>query len=78
MTIDQFLNFLIVKGPFLVLKFFLVSLLIIHFLFSIVLVRQTRLMLRVVEAKISPFIFAISVTHMLFSWAVLVWAVIFL
>lgn len=63
---------------YLLLKSGIIVLLLIHLLFSLVVVRQTKLMIKVVEAKISPSIYAISLVHMGVSLFVLVWTILFI
>lgn len=72
MNTDQFFSSLLLNAPIFVGKIFIVTLLFIHFLFSLLLIRQTKLMLNVVEAKISPIIRIISIFHALFSLYVLI------
>jgi hypothetical protein len=70
---------MIIQSLYLViLKYLFILLLMVHLLFSFILVRQTQMMMRVVEAKISPIIFGISVMHAFFSFFVLIWAALFL
>jgi len=64
--------------PLLLLKFFAIAFLLLHLAFSLILVRQTRLMNRVVEAKIAPSLLAISIIHLMASIFVLVWVILFL
>lgn len=78
MSPEQFIAFFLSRGPFMVLKVFFIALLLIHVLFSLLLIRQTKMMLRVVEAKISPLIYGISIVHALFSVFVLLWTALFL
>ncbi len=63
---------------FLLLKSGIIILLLIHVLFSLVVVRQTKLMIKVVAAKISPSIYAISLIHLGVSLFVLAWAILFI
>jgi len=76
MTLDQLL--LNSDLPLLVVKIFAVSILILHLLFSLILVRQVKLMTRVVEVEISPLITTLAVIHLLASAFILLWTIIFL
>lgn len=64
--------------PFLLIKIFTVILLIMHVLFSVIIVKQTKNMSKIVEAQISPTIYLITVIHMIASLSVLGWAIIFM
>lgn len=64
--------------PYLLIKLFVIILLLLHLSFSAVLTRQTKLMITVVEANISPAIYAVSIIHLLTSLFVLAWAILFL
>lgn len=75
---DQFLIDLINRLPFILFKFFAIALLILHFFFSVIIVRQVSIMTRIVEARISSSIYLISISHLLASLFVLIWAIIFL
>lgn len=75
MTIELIFTRLFAVAPYILLKLFSVVLMILHLLFSMVLIRQTKLMTGVVEAKISPTIYAVSIIHMLASLFVLIWAI---
>lgn len=61
----------------LILKIFLVLVILFHLFFSIVLVQQTKLMIKVVEAGISPLILFTAIIHLFFSFFVLVSILIF-
>lgn len=65
-------------SPILIFKVFAGILLLLHLAFSIILVRQTKLMIRVIEAQISSVIYMISIIHLLFSFFVLVWVIVFI
>lgn len=65
-------------SPLLIFKVFASILLLLHLAFSIILVRQTKLMVRVIEAQISSVIYMISIIHLLFSFFVLVWVIVFI
>ena len=75
---DEFLNQLFTVLPLLLIKIFSVVLLGMHVLFSIILLRQIRLMTKVVEVKSSGIIFTIGVVHLLSSIFLLLWAILFL
>lgn len=78
MPADDFITAIFAAAPFFLFKLFTVILLLLHLAFSAVLTRQTKLMTTVVEAKISPAIYAVSIIHFLVSLFVLIWAVLFL
>lgn len=78
MTIEQLIANLLQFVPSLLVKLFTVILLFLHLAFSFVLIRQTKVMIRVVEAQISPLLYTISIVHFLSSVFVFVWAIIFL
>lgn len=78
MTIEQLIANLIQTAPFILIKLFAIVLLLLHLAFSFVLVRQTKVMIHVIEAQISPALYTVSLIHFLSSLFVLVWAVIFL
>jgi len=61
-----------------IVKIFVITLLILHLVFSFVLTRQTKLMIKVVEARVTPTIYAISVIHLLASLFITIWALLFL
>ena len=75
---DEFLNQLFTVLPLLLIKIFSVVLLGIHVLFSVILLRQIRLMTKVVEVKSSGIIFTIGVVHLLSSIFLLLWSILFL
>ena len=77
MTPDQIINF-ITNLPTLLVKIFAVSILVLHLLFSLILVRQVKLMTRVVEVQISPVIYTFALIHLLVSVVILIWTIIFL
>jgi len=58
------------KGALLLLFF-------LHLLFSIILVRQTKTMTEVIEARISPVIFLVSIVHLIASGAVFLGTLLF-
>ena len=78
MTLDEIIFNLISNLPFMLIRIFTVILLLMHILFSIIIVRQTKNMTKIVEAQISPTIYMITIIHLLVSIVVLVWAVFFL
>jgi hypothetical protein len=78
MITETFITDILTRAPYLLIKIFSIVLLLLHVLFSLVLVRQTKLMVSVIEAKISPLIFSISVVHLFSSLSVLMWSIIFL
>lgn len=59
-----------------VAKPFILVILSLHILFAIVVVRQTKLMLEIIEAGISATIMTISVIHLLTSIGVFLWVLI--
>lgn len=75
---DELLNQLITVLPLFLIKIFSVVLLGMHVLFSVILLRQIRLMTKVVEVKSSGIIFTIGVVHLLSSIFLLLWAILFL
>lgn len=52
-------------------------LLLLHLVFSLILIKQTNVMNKVVEVNISPTIYAISIIHFLASLFVLLWLLVF-
>lgn len=78
MTIEEILANITSTVPLLLVKPIASVLLIFHLLFSLLLVRQTKLMISVVESKVSPTIYAISIIHLIASAAVFIWAIVFL
>jgi hypothetical protein len=74
---DDLINQIIQIGPYYVVKGIFVIILFLHVLFSIVIVRQTRNMLKVVEVKISPFLYLISFIHFFASLGVLFFTLLF-
>lgn len=78
MTFEEFILYIIPLLPALIIKIIAVAILLLHFIFSIVVTRQTKLMLSVVEARLSPLIYAISLIHLASSLFVLIWAILFL
>ena len=75
---DEIINQLFTFLPLFLVKIFSVVLLGIHALFSVILLRQIRLMTKVVEVKSSSIIFTIGVVHLLSSIFLLLWAILFL
>lgn len=78
MDINTIIDALISSGAFIVIKYISIILMILHVLFSLIVVRQTQMMTKVLEAKISPLILLISIIHLLASIFVLFWAILFL
>ncbi|OGG03945.1 hypothetical protein A2W14_05765 [Candidatus Gottesmanbacteria bacterium RBG_16_37_8] len=78
MPTDEFILDLISKLPFILIRIFTVILLLMHLLFSVVIVRQTRILSKIVEAKFSPTIQLISVLHLMASLGVLLFTIIYL
>lgn len=74
MPLDQIIGSI----PFLFLKVVFVIGLIFHLMFAIILLRQTMMMVSVVESEASSVIFSIAVVHLLVSIFVLLWALLFL
>ncbi|OGG07905.1 hypothetical protein A3D05_03835 [Candidatus Gottesmanbacteria bacterium RIFCSPHIGHO2_02_FULL_40_24] len=77
MITDEVLNELIRVLPIILIKIFTVGLLALHLLFSLIIVRQARIMTKIIEAGISPVIVSISVFHFIISFLVLVWVMLF-
>lgn len=75
MITEEMLVQLLVSAPIILVKVFSIILTIFHLVFSAVLVKQTKLMIAVLEARISPAIYAISIIHFLASLFVLIWAI---
>lgn len=78
MTPEQMLIKVFQVLPYILFKLFAIVLLLLHFAFSFVLIRQTKIMIHVVEAQISSAIYAIALFHFLSSLFVLIWAIIFI
>lgn len=77
MTPGEFFAGIIPFVPFYVFKILIVIGLLLHAGFALVVVRQTKHMIAVVEARISPFIYAVAIFHLLFSALVLFWTILF-
>ena len=75
---DELIFEFIRQLPFLLIKIFTVILLFMHVLLSVIIVRQTRNMIKIVEAQISPTVYLISLIHFTASIIVFGWAVLFL
>ncbi|KKS95647.1 MAG: hypothetical protein UV73_C0015G0022 [Candidatus Gottesmanbacteria bacterium GW2011_GWA2_43_14] len=75
---DELIGQFISRLPQLIVKIFTVSMMVFHLLFAIIVFRQTRVMSKVVEAKISPSLVFITVIHLLSSLFVLGWVILFL
>jgi len=78
MPSDELIFDLISRLPFVLIRIFTVIALLLHLFFSIIIVRQTKIMIKIVEAQISPTIYLISVIHFLISLTVFLWAILFL
>jgi hypothetical protein len=76
MTAEDILAYLSNLSMLSVAKPFILIILTLHILFTIVLVRQTKLMLEIIEARISTTIMAISIAHFLASLGVFLWVLI--
>lgn len=76
MTIENIIALLSSLSILSVVKPFILVILALHILFAIILVRQTNLMLEIVEARISTTIMTISVAHFLASVGVFLWVLI--
>lgn len=66
------------ENVFLLFKICIIILLGLHVLFSLVVIRQTMLMIKVIEAQISHSIYAVSLIHLGVSLFVLAWAILFI
>ncbi len=64
--------------PFLLFKLFSIILSFIHIGFSLVLLKQVKLMTKVIEAKISPVIYMVALVHLFFSIFVFIWIILFI
>lgn len=78
MPSEEFIVEFLANLPTIIIRVFAIGILIMHIFFSIVIVRQTKIMTKIVEAKISPTIVLITSVHLLASFAVLAWAIIFI
>ncbi len=78
MITEEMLTQLLVSAPIILVKVFSIVLMIFHLVFSAVLVKQTKLMIAVLEARISSTIYAVSIIHFLTSLFVLLWAILIL
>ena len=78
MPSDELIFDLISRLPFVLIRIFTVIALLLHLFFSIIIVRQTKIMIKIVEAQISPTIYLIYVIHFLISLTVFLWAILFL
>ena len=78
MTPEQILITGLQVLPYVFLKLFAIVLLFLHLAFSFVLIRQTKIMINVIEEQISPALYTISVIHFLSSLIILIWTLIFL
>lgn len=78
MITEEMLIQLLLSAPMVLAKIFAIVIMIFHLVFSAVLVKQTKLMIAVLEAKISSTIYAVSIIHFLASLFVLIWAIFIL
>lgn len=78
MTPEQFFTSIFPFVPFSLFKILIVIMLLLHIGFSLVMMRQTKLMISVVEAQINSVIYVISIIHLLFSALVLIWTILFI
>lgn len=78
MNPELFITQLFGNGLGFIVKLFFLILVAMHLLFALLLIRQTKLMLRVVEAQISPVIYLVATVHAIYSFFVLIWAALFL
>jgi hypothetical protein len=56
----------------------IIILLLMHVAFAVILLRQTRLMSKVIVTSASVFLFTISLIHFLASIFVVIWTIIYL
>ncbi len=78
MTIEQIVAFLVSSGPYLLIKIFAIISVLLHLAFSLCIVRQTKLMITMIEARVSSVIYLVAVIHLLYSIFVLIWAIFIL
>jgi hypothetical protein len=78
MTFDQLVNIIQLMTPLFLVKLLAVTVLFLHLFLSLLLVRQTKIMIQVVEAQIAPTLYLVVIIHLVFSLFVLLWTVIFL
>ncbi len=78
MITEEMLIQLFMSAPIILIKVFSIVLMIFHLVFSAVLVKQTKVMIAVLEARISSTVYAISIIHFLASLFVLIWAIFIL
>ncbi len=76
MVIEDFIAFWSSLSMLSVAKPFILVILALHIIFTIVLIRQTKLMLEIIEARISVTIMAISISHFIASVGVFLWVLI--
>lgn len=60
-----------------VFKLLVIIILLLHLTFSILMFQQTRLMIKVVEAGISPVILSITIIHLIISVAIFFGVLVF-
>jgi hypothetical protein len=70
------INQLLQSAPYYILKLIIVTLLFLHFLYSLVVLKQTKTMLKVIEAQISPGILVVSTVYFILSLMLLVISII--
>jgi hypothetical protein len=70
------INQLLHSAPYYILKLIIVTLLFLHFLYSLVVLKQTKTMLKVIEAQISPGILVVSTVYFILSLVLLVISII--
>ena len=78
MITPDILNYLFTEAPLLIAKILVLILLLVHLVFSLVVLRQTKLMIKVVEANISKGIYIFALLHLAASIFVFMWTLLFL
>lgn len=73
----EFNDLLFSSGSYFILKVIFICLISVHLLFSLIIVRQTQMMVKMVEVKISSAVYLVSVVHLLSSLFVLFWTVVY-
>ena len=76
MPADEVLFEFLGSLPLMLIRIILILLLFMHVLFSAVIVKQTKIMTKIVEAKISPTITFVTLVHLFASIGVLVWTLL--
>lgn len=77
MPTDEFVFEFIRDLPFILIRIFTIILLLMHILFSVIILRQTSNMSKIIEAQISPTIYLIALIHFMVSVAVFIWSLMF-